>query len=223
MGLDGCRTGVPHITTMRNLSSLHGIRVCRRHDPVPGEDRTTKGPIPLTMVARTIIDLAAILPTARLQHALDSALHKRMTTVDEVARRLDALNSRGRRGAAALRAMLGEADANPAPQSILERRFITLAKRAGTPFLQRQFEIEVGWEEPIHVDFAFPAIKLAIETDGYGTHSLRSQWELDRRRDAALMALGWIVLRFSWGDIDTRPEYVVNTIRMVVKRRGVAS
>jgi hypothetical protein len=165
-GLDGCRPGTPYITTMRNVSCASSIRVFRRPSPIPCEDRATMGPVPLTTPARTVIDLAAIFSTSRLQHALDSALHRGLTTIEQLSGRLETLNSRGRRGTAALRALLEEASPNPAPHSRLERRFIKLAEKAGIPRLQRQFEIDIGWDRPIHVDFASPPIKLAIETDG---------------------------------------------------------
>jgi very-short-patch-repair endonuclease len=58
---------------------------------------------------------------------------------------------------------------------------------------------------------------------GYGAHSSRSQWIVDRRRDAALLALGWIVLRFSWFDVKNRPAYVVATIQMVLRQRATGS
>lgn len=222
-GLDGCRPGTPYITTTRNLSCASTIRVFRRRSLVPHADRATMAPIPLTTPARTVIDLAAIFSTSRLQHALDSALHRGLTTVEQLLWRLESLNSRGRPGTASLRALLEEASPNPTPHSMLERRFIKLAETAGISLPQRQFEIDIGWDRPIHVDFAYPPIKLAIETDGYGVHSSRSQWIADRRRDAALIALGWIVLRFSWDDVQSRPEYVVATIQMVLRQRAIDS
>ncbi len=48
------------------------------------------------------------------------------------------------------------------------------------------------------LDLAWPARKIAIEVDG---HSHRSRKEQDQKKDAALLALGWIVLRFWNWDI----------------------
>jgi very-short-patch-repair endonuclease len=49
----------------------------------------------------------------------------------------------------------------------------------------------------LHVDFAFPQAKLAVECDGFRYHSSPSQRERDAKRDAFLVKKGWRVLRFS--------------------------
>jgi very-short-patch-repair endonuclease len=47
----------------------------------------------------------------------------------------------------------------------------------------------------MHVDFAFPGSKLAVECDGYRYHHDRK--ERDAARDSCLRRNGWTVLRFS--------------------------
>jgi very-short-patch-repair endonuclease len=34
--------------------------------------------------------------------------------------------------------------------------------------------------------------------------------------DSALAVLGWVILRFTWADLDKRPHWVVSTIRRVL-------
>lgn len=48
------------------------------------------------------------------------------------------------------------------------------------------------------LDLAYVAERVAVELDGWGSHSTRAQRESDMRRDAALAALGWITVRFSY-------------------------
>jgi very-short-patch-repair endonuclease len=62
------------------------------------------------------------------------------------------------------------------------------------------------------LDFAYPDIRLGIEGDGYGTHGLREAFERDRRRDADLIALGWMVLRFTWKQVRNESDWVVDRI-----------
>jgi very-short-patch-repair endonuclease len=57
----------------------------------------------------------------------------------------------------------------------------------------------------VHVDAAWPEVKLAVEFDGAAFHADRDAWQRDLRRDAALAALGWVVLRFSHADVTRRP------------------
>lgn len=46
------------------------------------------------------------------------------------------------------------------------------------------------------VDVAVPSLKLAIEADG-GSHRQLSRKAEDAKKDALLVSLGWLVLRFS--------------------------
>ena len=50
---------------------------------------------------------------------------------------------------------------------------------------------------PHEVDFFFPAHRLVVETDGWRDHGTRIAFERDRAKDAALVAAGYIVLRFT--------------------------
>ena len=59
---------------------------------------------------------------------------------------------------------------------------------------------------PVHVDAAWPEVKLAVEFDGAAFHGDREARQRDLRRDAALAALGWVVLRFSYRRRHRRPQ-----------------
>jgi len=63
------------------------------------------------------------------------------------------------------------------------------------------------------VDFACLSARLIIEADG-GVHALRTF--NDARRDAWLTSQGFRILRFSNGDILSRPNQVLAHIREVV-------
>ena len=222
-GLDACRPVKPCILTTRNIRS-NQICVMRKPDPVPSTDSAAVDSIPITSPTRTLIDLASLVSAARLHHAFDSAIRKRLTTPDRVLLRLDSLPRRGRRGIRQLLRMIDEALSKPIPHSWLERQFITLLRQSGFAEPIRRLAVEIGWERPIHIDFAYPDLLIGIETDGYEPHVSRAQWELDRRRDAALALLGWLILRFSRNDILNRPDYVLRTLRdALAMRRAIFS
>jgi hypothetical protein len=61
-------------------------------------------------------------------------------------------------------------------------------------------------------DIVFRDVKLVVEIDGRAHHSTVEAFERDRERRNRLVAAGWTVLRFTWRDLTTRPEYVVATI-----------
>jgi very-short-patch-repair endonuclease len=67
-----------------------------------------------------------------------------------------------------------------------------------------QYEIPLGVGS-LHVDAGRPEVGLAVEFDGAAFHAGRAERQRDLRRDAALAAAGWVVLRFSWTDVTERP------------------
>ncbi|TQN41306.1 uncharacterized protein DUF559 [Blastococcus colisei] len=105
-------------------------------------------------------------------------------------------------GLAALRELLGAVAAGQ--QSHLERLGLQALLAAGLPSPVLQHEIRLG-AGTVHVDAAWPEVRLAVEFDGAAFHADREAWQRDLRRDAALAALGWVVLRFSYADITRRP------------------
>ena len=58
----------------------------------------------------------------------------------------------------------------------------------------------------VDLDAAWPEARVAVELDGAAFHGSREQRERDLRRDTALAALGWVVLRFSYRRLTTDPE-----------------
>lgn len=68
------------------------------------------------------------------------------------------------------------------------------------------------------IDLAIPAARIAIEADGRYWHSLPKQIEADARKDAALAAAGWRVLRFGEDQIN---EDVASCVAVVLESLGV--
>jgi len=71
----------------------------------------------------------------------------------------------------------------------------------------------------VHLDAAIPDLRIAIELDGAAFHGSTEARERDLRRDAALAALGWIVLRFSYRRLTTEPEACRREILQVCAAR----
>jgi very-short-patch-repair endonuclease len=104
-------------------------------------------------------------------------------------------------------------DDKPA-DSILELTMARLARRHRLPPID--FHPVVGGYE---VDFRVRDTPVLLECDGWAYHgALREQFERDRRRDAELIADGWVVLRFTYRSITTRPAATANRIRAAVDR-----
>jgi very-short-patch-repair endonuclease len=65
----------------------------------------------------------------------------------------------------------------------------------------------------LEADFYFPAHHLVVETDGWTDHQTRQAFENDRAKDAALVAAGYSVMRFTWRQLRDDPHTVAERIR----------
>ena len=73
----------------------------------------------------------------------------------------------------------------------------------------------------MRLDAAWPDVKLAVEFDGAAFHAGPDAWQRDLRRNAALAALGWVVLRFSYADVSERSAVFVAQVVRVHRQRSI--
>jgi very-short-patch-repair endonuclease len=71
----------------------------------------------------------------------------------------------------------------------------------------------------VHVDRAWPEVKVAVELDGARYHTSPEDRRRDLARDTALAALGWVVLRFTYAEVLRDPEGVRAKILQVYRTR----
>lgn len=180
-GLDGCRPGVPEVTVPRGRRYRPTqVRAHESTDLALAPVVRIEG-IPTTAVARTVLDLGAVLPVRRVHLAVDNARRRRLTDWDELLDTLVAHARRGRRGVGALRAILDEHYGEIAtPESWSERLLVALLVQAGLqkPVLQHEV-VHAG--RRYRLDFAYPDERVAIEYDGR-QHAELEVWEADHPR-----------------------------------------
>jgi very-short-patch-repair endonuclease len=68
------------------------------------------------------------------------------------------------------------------------------------------------------IDVAFPAVKVAIEVDGWAWHVDADRFRNDRRKGNALVRAGWTLLRFTWHDLTERPAECLAEVRAALTR-----
>jgi hypothetical protein len=198
----------PHVTAPASKAGAPGIRLHRTRS-LDARDTTTHRGIPITTLARTLLDLAATAPRNHLEHALGQALRNELYDHGAIVDVLE--RHRGRRGTKALLRVTGD---DPAfTRSALERRFLTLCRRAGLPRPLVNHTLTALDHEPYEVDFFFPAHRLVVEIDGWRDHGTRVAFERDRAKDAALVAAGYAVLRFTKRQIVEDPDTVAQRVR----------
>jgi very-short-patch-repair endonuclease len=175
-------------------------------------DRTTVHRIPVTSVARTLLDLAEVLPSAQFQRAYEAAERLRVLDVKAIGELLG--RSNGRRGGALLRSLVAY-DPSRASEaaSELELRFLGLLREARLS--QPQVNVLV---EGFVVDAYWPSARLVVELQGYAFHSGRAAFERDHRRLARLRLAGYEVLALTWRQVTREPDWVVGAIAALLER-----
>ena len=153
--------------------------------------------VPTTSIARTLCDLTARVPPWRIGPLLDDADRRGLVTVRRVERVYRALATKGRRRSTVMRAVLADRlagfEAGDSPREVDVAKVLV---SAGLPRPVGQHLIRLE-RRPVHVDFAYPELRVAIEYDGWDAHRTRGAFDEDRARDNELEVLGWIVLRFT--------------------------
>ncbi len=173
-------------------------------------DRRRVESIWVTSPARTLIDLAAVLEAEVLETALESALRRGLTTPGSIERRLMSLGGRGRRGTGQLRALIDDRGKGAALEFELEVRIWRLLRSAGLRPV-RQYSVRYDGRT-YRLDFAWPALRVAVEADGFDAHGGRGAFERDHARLAVLCAHGWRVVPVTWEQVTKRRAWVLDTI-----------
>lgn len=217
-GLDGFNRQQLEIS-VKSGHQIPGAIVHRRRD---ADDPSTSriGVFAVTSVERTLLDIARLTPPRRLGLALDDALRRRLTTVSELEGFVATL-PRGRVGRKALGNLVAQRDElDEALESPLESALLDLLRAHGLPLRVPQYLISEAGRIIARIDFAYPEIRLGIETDGYASHGGREGWAADLKRENRLKLLGWTLLRFTWWNVHDEPELVVAQIRTALRRRS---
>jgi very-short-patch-repair endonuclease len=220
LGLAGATDRVVEMTITRRIRSPDRRLLLHYTRRDPFADAVEIEGLPVTSAGRTILDSAAVARRWQVEAALDDGLRRGLLSVDDMWRLLGRTGGRGRKGSALMRSLLEDrSDGRARSHSKLEIKLDRLLRNSPVPRYFRQFEVMTRSGVPADVDFAWPEAKLAVEVDGYRWHSGRQQWQSDMERQNALAEVGWLVLRFSWYDIVSRPDYVISTILKTYRSR----
>jgi very-short-patch-repair endonuclease len=189
-------------------ASRDRIRLHRSSGFTP-EDVTTHRGIPVTTVARTLLDAAATLTPPRLARTVEQTEIRRLFDLNAVEAAL--ARHPNHRGAAPLRKALALYRPEELTRSDLEAIFRALCDEHG---VQRPLVNHIV--EGKEVDFFWPEQRLIVETDGAGTHLTHAAFHGDRARDARLLTLGYRVLRFTDRQVEQDGFTVGRTLRAVL-------
>jgi Protein of unknown function (DUF559) len=188
----------PEITTpssSRSTSDLH-----RHCSLLAADEVAVRRGIPVTCVARTLVDIAAGVRPWEFERAVREAEFLRLPQSPSLAE----LYTRhpGRRGARLVRVMLERLAQLPGgmTRSPLEDRFLRFLKRAGLPLPETNVTLSLGGSI-YEADCLWREARLIVELDGHEAHGTRAAFERDRERDRRMQVAGWRVVRITAGQL----------------------
>jgi hypothetical protein len=164
--------------------------------------------IPVTSPARTLVDLAAVVPYKLLRRAVRQAQSLQRVNVPQLVATIRRLGPR--RGVANLNGILAT---GPAPtRSVLEDVVLDLILAAGLARPEVNKPLLLARRRVIP-DFRWPEQRVVVEADGGAWHDNRTAREDDAERQAILEAHGERVLRVTWAQAITQPSQTLARLR----------
>jgi hypothetical protein len=167
-----------------------------------------------TTLPRTVVDLMLWLPEDQGRALVIDALQRRRIDVPTIEAQLRTVGRR--HGVCRARSVL--ADVIGTPHSEMEMRVHRILRGAGIAGWLANAPIEDADGLVGYVDLLFPREHVVVELDGRAYHSDPDRFQLDRTRQNRLVALGYVVLRFTWDDVVHRADGVVAQVRAALTR-----
>ncbi len=180
--------GVRHVTTI-NAGTSRGGLVVHRVRSLFAVDVEHHALLAVTTPARTIVDLASVLPWPKLR-----AIADRVRTLDVVAIREAWSRASHWAGAKNVRKLCDRLEAHT--KSEFERRYLRFCKRHGVPLP----EAVNGRAGGFLADCVYGTT--VVELDGRAFHSRQGEMRDDRRRDRKLLRRRVATVRLVWEDLD---------------------
>ena len=150
----------------------------------------------MTTVARTLLDLADVLPKQALRRAVTEAEYKDLLDITALIAVVE--RNPGRRGRELLQAVEGKRHWTRSP---LEDRFLALLARHGV-----EEPVTNVWLDGYEVDFLWRRVGLVVELDGLAAHATRAAVLRDRERDRVLWRGGLRTMRLTSEALDVEAE-----------------
>jgi very-short-patch-repair endonuclease len=163
-----------------------GIRI-HRSARFAAEEVTALRGVPVTTLARTLLDLADVFQPQALKRAITEAEYRNVFDLTSLIAVVE--SNPGRRRAKLMRAA---EQAGHRTRSPLEDRFLALVERRGV----EEPESNV-WLEGYEVDFLWRRVGLVVELDGGAEHGTRHAVSADRLRDRVLWRRGFRTMRLT--------------------------
>lgn len=177
------------------------------------DDRALNEGIPVTSLARTLLDLAAAVRFEWLEKMVERSEELELFDLRQVEDLL--ARTVGHHGHGRLRRAIALYKPTSFTRSGLERRFLQLVVEAGLPQPHMNYV-----EEGLELDCYWPERRFAVELDVYETHGSRAAFERDRKREQDLLLAGIQTTRVTGPRLEKEPDEVIRRITRLLRQRG---
>lgn len=203
--------GMVHAIRPHNGSTdLPGIHTYRIETLRPDEWIRSDG-LPVTTVARTLLDLATVCSEDELASAFAAA--DRAGRIRPLA--ISRILKRGRRrGAPALRKQFADYDPSRLPERSEFERLVWVRMEGRRELEMPERNVTVNGRE---VDLYWRRKRLMVELDGYRHHSGQRRFNADRSRDFEMETAGYRVVRVSWEMFRDDPNGVLDGLVAILR------
>ena len=208
--LDGFDEAPCEVTLPRGRTRAAIDVVMHRTATLDPADITEVSGLPVTSIARTLVDLGAVVDDDSVEQALDDAL-RRGSSSRWITSTLERLDRPGPSGPGALRRVLARPDRRgPLPDSAFERLVQRNCAELGLPEATRQHEVHDAVGRLVgRLDLAWPELKIGVEAHSRRWHFGAAASRVDQHRANQLAALGWLMLYVGWSDLNDHDRFAV--------------
>jgi hypothetical protein len=182
------------------------LHLVRTLDP---RDITSQEGVPVTTVARTLLDLAEVVPRRKLKAAVEEADRRGDYNGFAVGELL--ARSPGRHGLKPLADLLSDFTYDELSRSEMEALFFDFCNEHGIARPSMNCEVE-GYT----VDAHWPGTTLIVELDSRSFHLTPKAFEEDRERDAILLLAGYRVVRITYRQLTRQPATVASRLKTLL-------
>lgn len=231
------KAGPAAVASHTSAARLWGLRLWRADDPieltvpyascVEGQHRSQvlfdadqgrRERIPVTTVARTIVDLSSRFSFAELGQAIDEAVHHKTLTHKALRSCVDRLApAPGRRIRLLQRLLSKRIEGYDRSESALEDRMFRLIAKAGIPLPRQQYTVRIDGRR-FRLDGAWPEFYVGVEANGF-PHRWASRAPLDAVRGNKLAKAGWKIQVYT---SDSDPREFVSDLWDALVARGLS-
>lgn len=202
-----------HVTAVvpRHHPTRKGLTRHRARNLVE-DDRALVLGIPVTSVARTLLDLAWKLRSRQLRRVLNRVEELGLLDLEAIDAVIE--RNRGHHGAKRLRHALDIYEPPLYARSEFERRFVEHLVASGLPRPVTGW-VELGYE----LDVYWPDLRFAVELDTWETHGTRRAFESDHDRDLDFALADIASIRVSERQFRREPDVITRKVAGLLDRR----